>query len=111
MNRLVPSTKARQNEASSSSDPRRRIGTIDSTRARPSGSSAITGWTVTFTLPAGHVLTGSWNAAVTVSGQTVTARNLSYNGALGPNASTAFGFQASRPNGQTTVPSGYTCAN
>jgi len=40
VNRLVPSTKARQNEASSSSDPRRRIGTIDSTRARPSGSSA-----------------------------------------------------------------------
>ncbi|MEU7741334.1 cellulase family glycosylhydrolase [Nonomuraea sp. NPDC049158] len=73
--------------------------------------AAKTSWTVTFTLPAGHVLTGSWNAAVTVSGQTVTARNLSYNGALGPNASTAFGFQAGRPNGQTTVPSGYTCAN
>ncbi|WP_336207414.1 cellulase family glycosylhydrolase [Nonomuraea sp. LPB2021202275-12-8] len=75
------------------------------------GTSAKTGWTVTFTLPAGHTITGSWNAAVTVSGQTVTARNLAYNGNLGPGASTSFGFQAGRPSGQTSVPSGYTCAN
>ncbi|MEU8360586.1 endo-1,4-beta-xylanase [Nonomuraea sp. NPDC048882] len=75
-----------------------------------SGSSAITGWTVTFTLPAGHTLTGSWNAAVTVSGQNVTARNANYNGNLGAGASTSFGFQVSRPNGDTQTPSGYTCA-
>ncbi|NUO97577.1 MAG: cellulase family glycosylhydrolase [Nonomuraea sp.] len=74
------------------------------------GTSAKSGWTVTFTLPAGHTLTGSWNAAVTVSGQTVTAKNLSYNGTLGAGASTSFGLQASRPNGDTSVPSGYTCA-
>ncbi|MFC4118693.1 cellulase family glycosylhydrolase [Nonomuraea zeae] len=74
-------------------------------------TSAKTSWTVTFTLPAGHTLTGSWNAAVTVSGQTVTAKNLSYNGTLAPNASTSFGLQAGRPNGNTSVPSGYTCAN
>ncbi|SEG98313.1 mannan endo-1,4-beta-mannosidase [Nonomuraea solani] len=74
-------------------------------------TTARTGWTVTFTLPAGHTLSGSWNAAVTVSGQTVTAKNLSYNGALQPNASTSFGFQVSRPGGNTSVPSGYTCAN
>ncbi|HUR05794.1 MAG TPA: fibronectin type III domain-containing protein [Nonomuraea sp.] len=57
-----------------------------------------------------------WSSGYVVHPVTVTytggaARNLSYNGALGPNASTAFGFQAGRPNGQTTVPSGYTCAN
>ncbi|WP_127934445.1 endo-1,4-beta-xylanase [Nonomuraea polychroma] len=74
------------------------------------GTSAITGWTVTFTLPAGHTLTGSWNADVTVSGQTVTAKNAGYNGNLAPNASTTFGFQVSRPNGNTQTPSGYTCA-
>ena len=74
-------------------------------------SSAKTGWTVTFTLPTGHTLAGSWNADVTVSGQTVTARNLSYNGNLAPDASTAFGFQGSRPTGQTTVPSSFTCTN
>ncbi|MFI7702990.1 cellulose binding domain-containing protein [Nonomuraea sp. NPDC049480] len=65
---------------------------------------------MTFTLPAGHTITGSWNASLTVSGSTVTVRNLGHNGALAPNASTSFGFQASRPNGNTQVPSGYTCA-
>ncbi|WP_245641976.1 endo-1,4-beta-xylanase [Nonomuraea candida] len=74
------------------------------------GSSAITGWTVTFTLPAGHTLAGSWNATLSVSGQTVTARNAGYNGNLAANASTSFGFQVNRPNGNTQTPSGYTCA-
>ncbi|MFD1545915.1 extracellular catalytic domain type 1 short-chain-length polyhydroxyalkanoate depolymerase [Nonomuraea guangzhouensis] len=74
-------------------------------------TSTITSWTVTFTLPAGHTLTGSWNATVTSSGQTVTVRSVSHNGTLAPGASTtSFGFQASRPNGNTALPSGYTCA-
>lgn len=73
------------------------------------GTSSITAWTVTFTLPAGHSIVGSWNAAFTINGQTITARNMSYNGNLGPSGSTSFGFQASRPNGNTSVPSGYNC--
>ncbi|MFC5817848.1 endo-1,4-beta-xylanase [Nonomuraea harbinensis] len=76
-----------------------------------SGSSAINGWTVTFTLPAGHSVTGSWNATLTTSGQTVTAKSMGYNGNLGPSASTSFGFQVSRPNGNTQTVSGYTCAS
>ncbi|WP_422664850.1 fibronectin type III domain-containing protein [Acrocarpospora corrugata] len=73
--------------------------------------STITGWTVTLTLPAGHTLTGSWNGTVTVSGQTVTIRNVGHNGTLAPGASTgSAGFQVSRPNGNTALPSGYTCA-
>jgi chitodextrinase len=75
------------------------------------GTSTITGWTVTFTLPAGHTLTGSWNGVVTVSGQTVTIKNAGHNGTLTPGASTpSVGFQTSRPNGNTALPSGYTCA-
>ncbi|WP_262380663.1 endo-1,4-beta-xylanase [Nonomuraea sp. PA05] len=74
------------------------------------GTSAISGWTVTFTLPAGHTITGSWNTQLTVSGQTVTARNAAHNGNLGAGGATAFGFQVSRPGGDTSVPSGYTCA-
>ncbi|MEU4405921.1 cellulose binding domain-containing protein [Streptosporangium sp. NPDC023963] len=75
------------------------------------GTSAITGWTVTFTLPAGHTLTGSWNGTTTVSGQTVTVRNVGHNGDLAPGAATAgVGFQVSRPNGDTALPSGYACA-
>ncbi|WP_155352038.1 cellulose binding domain-containing protein [Acrocarpospora pleiomorpha] len=74
-------------------------------------TSTITGWTATFTLPAGHTLTGSWNGTVTISGQTVTIRNIAHNGTLTPGTSTtSVGFQASRPNGNTALPSGYTCA-
>ncbi|WUW03993.1 fibronectin type III domain-containing protein [Streptosporangium sp. NBC_01469] len=75
------------------------------------GTSAITGWTVTFTLPSGHTLTGSWNGTTTVSGQTVTIRNAAHNGSLAPGAATtSVGFQVSRPNGNTALPSGYICA-
>ncbi|MFC4585700.1 PQQ-dependent sugar dehydrogenase [Sphaerisporangium corydalis] len=75
------------------------------------GTSAINGWTVTFTLPSGHTVTGSWNATLTVSGQTVTAKSAGHNGALGAGQSTTFGFQASRPNGTTQTPSGYQCTS
>jgi hypothetical protein len=59
------------------------------------GSSAITGWTVTWTFTNGQTVSQSWNSTVTSSGSTVTARNVSYNGALGAGASTAFGFLGS----------------
>ncbi len=75
------------------------------------GTSTINGWTVTFTLPSGHTVTGSWNATVTVSGQTVTARGISgQNATLGAGASTSWGFQATRPNGNTQLPQGPTCS-
>ncbi|WP_204046486.1 fibronectin type III domain-containing protein, partial [Acrocarpospora phusangensis] len=68
-------------------------------------TATITGWTVTFTLPAGHTLTGSWNGTFTTSGQTVTIRNVSHNGTLAAGASTtSVGFQVSRPNGNTATP-------
>ncbi len=55
------------------------------------GGSAISGWTVTFTLGSGQSITQAWNA--TVSGSpTVTARNLAYNGSLPAGGSTSFGF-------------------
>lgn len=72
--------------------------------------STTNSWVVTFTLPAGHSITNYWNAAVSVSGQTVTARNLSYNGTLTPNMGTGWGFQASRPNGNTLIPNGFNCS-
>jgi endo-1,4-beta-xylanase len=83
---------------------------IEPARVANTGTSTINSWTVTFTLPTGHAVTGSWNAVLTVNGQTVTARNASYNGTLSAGGSTTFGFQVSRPNGNTMLPSGYTCA-
>jgi len=84
---------------------------IDPARVTNTGTATINGWTVTFTLPAGHSITGSWNTVLTVSGQNVTARNVSFNGTLAPGGSGAFGFQVSRPNGNTQLPAGYTCAS
>lgn len=83
---------------------------IEPARVTNTGTATINGWTVTFTLPAGHAVVGSWNAVLTVSGQAVTARNASYNGTIGAGGNTAFGFQVSRPNGNTQLPGGYTCA-
>ncbi|GLH99651.1 hypothetical protein Pa4123_49270 [Phytohabitans aurantiacus] len=68
------------------------------------GSSAIGGWTVTWTFANGQQVTQSWSATVTSSGSTVTARNVTYNGSLGAGGSTTFGFLASW-NGTNSVPS------
>jgi endo-1,4-beta-xylanase len=84
---------------------------IEPARVTNTGTATINGWTVTFTLPAGHSITGSWNTAITINGQTITARNVSHNGTLAPGGSGTFGFQVSRPNGNTSLPSGYTCAS
>jgi len=75
-------------------------------------TSTINGWTVTFTLPAGHTLSGSWNATVTTSGQTVTVRPVGFNSSIAPGASiTSFGFQVNRPDGNTQMPATYTCTS
>ncbi len=84
---------------------------IEPARVTNTGTATINGWTVTFTLPAGHSIVGSWNTVLTVNGQTVTARNVSHNGTLAPGGSGTFGFQVSRPNGNTQMASGYTCAS
>jgi len=84
---------------------------IEPARVTNTGTAQINGWTVTFTLPAGHSIVGSWNAVLTVSGQTVTARNVSHNGTLAPGGSGTFGFQVSRPNGNTQLAGGYACAS
>ncbi|MEV1016056.1 cellulase family glycosylhydrolase [Micromonospora sp. NPDC049801] len=56
------------------------------------GASAITGWTTRWTYANGQSVTQAWNATVTSSGSTVTARNADYNGRLAAGASATFGF-------------------
>jgi poly(hydroxyalkanoate) depolymerase family esterase len=84
---------------------------IEPVRVTNTGAATINAWTVTFTLPAGHTLTGSWNTSLAVSGQTVVAHNAAHNGTVAPSGNTAFGFQVSRPNGNTQLPSGYACTS
>jgi chitodextrinase len=84
---------------------------IEPARVTNTGTATINGWTVTFTLPAGHAIVGSWNTVLTVNGQTVTARNVGHNGTIGAGGSATFGFQVSRPNGNTQLASGYACTS
>ncbi|MFF0233264.1 cellulase family glycosylhydrolase [Micromonospora sp. NPDC005254] len=56
------------------------------------GSTSIAGWTARWTLASGQSVTQAWNATVTSSGSTVTARNVDYNGRLAAGASASFGF-------------------
>ncbi|MEV7967990.1 PHB depolymerase family esterase [Sphaerisporangium sp. NPDC088356] len=71
------------------------------------GTTAINGWTVTWTWPGNQQVANAWNATVTQSGAQVTARNVSYNGTIAPGAGTSFGFQASY-SGTNTAPSQFT---
>ena len=63
---------------------------------RNNGSSAINGWTLTWTFPGNQQITNMWNAAYTQSGASVSARNMSYNATIGANGGTVgFGFNLS----------------
>ncbi|HYN96408.1 MAG TPA: cellulose binding domain-containing protein, partial [Pilimelia sp.] len=58
------------------------------------GAAPINNWTVTWSLAPGQSITQVWNGTLTVTGSTVTVRNVSWNGALAARASAAFGFTA-----------------
>jgi cellulase/cellobiase CelA1 len=83
-------------------------GYVTDMRVTNTGTATINGWTVSLTLPSGQSITNFWNANVSPTSGAVTARNLSYNGNLGPNASTTFGFQASRSSGNA-LPTNLAC--
>ncbi|GAB3878518.1 cellulose binding domain-containing protein [Microbispora bryophytorum subsp. camponoti] len=70
-------------------------------------SSAVNGWNLGFSFPSGQKITGYWNADVTQSGSSVTARNLSYNGSIPAGGNTQFGFQGTW-SGSNGDPTGFT---
>ncbi|NLT53355.1 MAG: beta-mannosidase, partial [Actinomycetales bacterium] len=72
------------------------------------GSSAVNGWTVTWTFANGQTVSQAWGAAVTTSGSAVTATNVAYNGALAAGAAISFGFIGTW-NGTNAVPT-VTCS-
>ncbi len=59
------------------------------------GSTAINGWKVTWSWPGSQQETSAWSATVTQTGSSVTATNLSYDGAVPADGSTTFGLQGS----------------
>jgi Cellulose binding domain len=70
------------------------------------GSSAVNGWTVTFSLPSGQTITNGWNAAYSPTSGQVRATNVSYNASVAPGASVSFGFQATH-TGNGGPPTGF----
>jgi Cellulose binding domain len=57
-------------------------------------SSALSSWTVDFSLPSGTTISSLWNGTETASGQNYVVANADWNGKLAPGASTTFGFTA-----------------
>ncbi|MGW3892023.1 GH12 family glycosyl hydrolase domain-containing protein [Micromonospora chokoriensis] len=70
------------------------------------GSSAINGWTLNYSLPSGQTVTNAWNATVSQSGSAVTARNVGHNGSIAPGGTASFGYQGSL-NGAYSSPSSF----
>jgi hypothetical protein len=71
------------------------------------GSSAVNGWKLGFTLPAGETVTSAWNATVSPASGALTATNLSYNAQIPAGGTQSFGFQGTT-SGSFTAPTGYT---
>ncbi len=71
------------------------------------GTTAVNGWSLTFTLPIGQTITSGWNASYAPTSGPVTARNLAYNAVIAPGAAVSIGFQATH-NGNTATPSTFT---
>ncbi|MET8160700.1 cellulose binding domain-containing protein [Sphaerisporangium sp. NPDC005289] len=69
-------------------------GGFQSTVTVTAGTSAINGWTVTWTWPGSQTITQLWSGVRSGSGANVTVGNESWNGKLNGNAATTFGFTA-----------------
>ncbi|MBM0276765.1 GH12 family glycosyl hydrolase domain-containing protein [Micromonospora tarensis] len=70
------------------------------------GSSAINGWTLNYSLPGGQTITSAWNATVSQSGSAVTARNVGHNGSIAPGGTATFGYQGTL-SGSYSSPSSF----
>ena len=70
------------------------------------GSAAVNGWSLAFTLASGQTVTNSWNATISPTSGQVTATNVSYNAAIAPGGSVSFGFQANH-TGNTAAPASF----
>ena len=73
------------------------------------GSSTLNGWTVRLTLASGQTLAQVWNGTNTGTSGAISVRNAEYNGSLGANASTNFGFLVS--GSTNTPPSSISCTS
>jgi poly(3-hydroxybutyrate) depolymerase len=66
-------------------------------------TTAVNGWSLTFTLPSGQTITSGSNAGYSPTAGQVTARDVGYNAAIAPGGSVSVGFQATH-TGNTAPP-------
>ncbi|NGO14321.1 PHB depolymerase family esterase [Streptomyces sp. HC44] len=71
------------------------------------GTTAVNGWQLGFTLPSGQSITNGWGATYSPASGAVTATNAAYNGTIAPGASVTIGYQAGH-NGTTAAPGAFT---
>ncbi|MCR3750616.1 esterase, PHB depolymerase family [Lentzea californiensis] len=70
------------------------------------GTAAINGWSLTFTLADGQRITSGWNATYSPSSGQVTARNAGHSATIPPGRSVGIGFQAVH-GGNTAAPTAF----
>jgi hypothetical protein len=70
------------------------------------GSAAVNGWKVGFTLPSGQSITSAWNATISPSSGAVTATDVGYNAQIPAGGTQSFGFQGTY-SGSYAAPSGF----
>ncbi|MBF9134164.1 endo-1,4-beta-xylanase [Plantactinospora sp. S1510] len=73
------------------------------------GAATLSGWTVHLTLASGQTIVNVWNGTNTGTSGAVSVRNAAYNGTLGANASTNFGFILS--GSTNAAPSNISCTS
>ncbi|WP_326553038.1 lytic polysaccharide monooxygenase auxiliary activity family 9 protein [Micromonospora sp. NBC_01813] len=70
---------------------------------RNTSTASIGGWSTNWNLGSGVTINSVWSGTHTTSGSSITVRNVAWNGNLGPNASTTFGFTANGSSGTPSV--------
>ncbi|MFC7529277.1 endo-1,4-beta-xylanase [Actinoplanes sp. GCM10030250] len=73
------------------------------------GATTLNGWTVRMTLAGGQTIVNVWNGTNTGTTGAVSVRNASYNGSVGPSASTNYGFLVN--GSSSTAPSNLSCTS
>jgi hypothetical protein len=66
------------------------------------GTTAWSGWSLSWAFADGQKITQAWNADATQSGTTVTAKNLTWNANVAAGSSVSFGFTGSWTGSNTT---------
>ncbi len=73
------------------------------------GSATINGWTVRLTLASGQTIVNLWGGTNTGTSGAISVRTAPYNGSLGANASTNFGFVVN--GGTNAAPGNISCTS